>query len=122
MPISRFIQSLRDAFNGIKYAFFNERNFRIQMLAACAVMAAAIYFPLQQYERLLITVMVFAVLMTELLNTAIEKLLDLLQPRLHHYAKIVKDVMAAAVLLISFCALIVGIIILLPHIVVFFAS
>lgn len=122
MAFSRFIQSFRDAFNGLKYAFYNERNFRIQMLAACAVMAAAIYFPLQQYERLLVTVMVFAVLMMELLNTAIEKLLDLLQPRLHHYAKVVKDIMAASVLLISFCALIIGIKIFLPHVIGLFTS
>jgi diacylglycerol kinase len=122
MPFGRFFNSLRDALAGIKYAFYHERNFRIQMLAACVVMAAATYFPLEQYERLLITVMVFAVLMMELLNTAMEKLLDLLKPRLHYYAKTVKDIMAAAVFLISACALIVGIIILLPYFIGLFVS
>ena len=73
MPFGRFFNSLRDALAGIKYAFYHERNFRIQMLVACGVMAAAIYFPLGQYERLLITVMVFAVLMMELESNAVKR-------------------------------------------------
>ena len=116
MPFGRFFNSLRDALAGIKYAFYHERNFRIQMLVACVVMAAAIYFPLGQYERLLITVMVFAVLMMELLNTAMEKLLDLLKPRLHHYAKTIKDIMAAAVFVAALGAAVIGVLIFAPYI------
>ena len=76
----------------------------------------AVFLPLKESEQLLIVVMVFMVLVVELLNTAIERFIDLLKPRLHHYAKTVKDVMAGAVFLTSFCAVIVGLIIFLPYI------
>jgi undecaprenol kinase len=55
------------------------------------------------------------VLAMELLNTALEYFTDLLKPRLHHYVLVIKDTMAAAVLITSLGALIIGLIIFIPH-------
>ena len=120
MKENRFFRSLRDAMSGVQYAFYNERNFRIQFFVGCIAMIMAAFFPLSEYERLLIVVVVFSVLLTELLNTAMEKLLDLLKPRLHYYVKTVKDIMGAVVLTTSFGALIVGVVIFLPYVIKIF--
>jgi diacylglycerol kinase len=51
----------------------------------------------------------------ELLNTALEYFTDLLKPRLHHYVSLIKDIMAAAVLLTALGSAVIGLIIFLPH-------
>jgi diacylglycerol kinase len=117
MSAKRFFQSFRDAYEGIRFAFEHESNFRFQLFAALVVLFFTAWLPLRGSELLLVLVMVFMVLVVELLNTAIERFIDLLKPRLHHYAKTVKDVMAGAVFLTSLAALIVGIIIFTPYVV-----
>ena len=52
----------------------------------------------------------------ELANSAVERVTDILKPRIHDYAKEIKDIMAAAVFLASFVAAVVGLIIFLPYI------
>lgn len=117
MSVRRFGLSIKDALNGIKEAFKSEQNFRIQFVIALLVFLAAAFFPLKASETLLVILMVFFVLVMELLNTALEKFIDLLKPRLHYYAKVVKDIMAAAVFLTSLCALIVGLVIFIPYLI-----
>jgi diacylglycerol kinase len=116
---NRLFTSFKDAFEGVRYAFFHEPNFRIQIFFGLLAMLLAVIFPLKGSERLLIVILTFMVLVIELLNTAIEKFIDLLKPRLHHYAKIVKDVMAGAVFLTVLGAVIVGLIIFIPYFIVF---
>lgn len=111
----RLFRSFKDAFDGIMYAFFHEPNFRIQLCFGLVALILAVIFPLKGSERLLIVILTFMVLVIELLNTAIEKFIDLLKPRLHHYAKIVKDVMAGAVFITVIGAVIVGLIIFIPY-------
>lgn len=119
MCLKRFGRSVKDALSGLISAFKSEQNFRIQVIAAIIVIITAAYFPLKAWETLLVLLMVFFVLVMELLNTALEKFIDLLKPRLHYYAKVVKDIMAAAVLLTSICAFIVGLVIFLPYLINF---
>ncbi len=111
----RLLKSFKDAFDGIQYAFFHEPNFRIQLFFGLIALILAVIFPLKGSERLLVVILTFMVLVIELLNTAIEKFIDLLKPRLHHYAKIVKDVMAGAVFLTVIGAVTVGLIIFIPY-------
>ena len=115
MSLKRLVKSFSDAGRGFKHAFKNEQNFRTQLVIAAVVVLAALYFPLRVWELILVILMVVSVLATELLNTALENFTDLLKPRLHHYVFVVKDVMAAAVLLVSLGALVIGLIIFLPH-------
>jgi len=115
MIFGRLKQSFSDAFNGLKYAFQNEQNFRVQTVVATIVLILMVVFPLKQWETILIVMMILVVLVTELLNTALERFTDLLKPRLHHYVKVVKDVMAGAVLLTSLGAVIIGVFVFLPY-------
>lgn len=106
-----------DAGRGLRFAFKNEQNFRLQIFISALVAAAVCYFPLRVWEMILLILLVVMVLTMELLNTALEYYADLLKPRLHHYVRAIKDIMAAAVLLTSLGALAIGLIIFLPHLI-----
>lgn len=112
-----FTKALRFAWAGLKLTFQREQNFRFQVAAAAGVLLLTALLPLTRTEAALLVLVATSVLVLELVNTVVETLLDLLQPRLHHYAGMVKDLMAAAVFLASLGALLVGLIILLPHLV-----
>ncbi len=115
MSLQRLVKSFADAFRGLKHVFKSEQNFRIQVVIGCLVFVAITYFPLRNWEIILLILLVLLVLLVEILNTAFEYLSDLLKPRLHHYVYLVKDIMAGAVLLTSIVALVVGTIILYPY-------
>jgi diacylglycerol kinase len=117
MILSRIFKSFKYAFRGWWYVFKHEENFRIQMFAAVLVLVAAVYFPLSKQERIIIIFMIFLVLLMEMVNTALECLIDLLKPRLNHYVSFIKDIMAGAVLLSAVCAVTVGLFIFLPYLV-----
>lgn len=117
ISLKRLLHSFIDAARGLYFTFKNEQNFRVQILISAGVVAAMIYFPLKSWERILVVLMIIMVLTMELLNTALEYYADLLKPRLHHYVRVVKDIMAAAVLLTALGSLIIGIIIFYPHLI-----
>ncbi len=104
------------ALKGFVYAFKHEQNFRIQTVIGFCVIIAAAVFRVKAWEAVALTGMVVGVLVLEIANTVIEKLIDLLKPRMEQYSGVVKDLMATAVLLTSIGAIIVGLIIFLPHI------
>mgnify|MGYP001610079335 CR=1 FL=1 len=120
MLFSRFRRSLVDAFRGLGHVFRSEQNFRLQVVAGLLALVAAILFPLQIWERILVILLVLLVWLVEILNTVFEYLSDLLKPRLNHYIRIIKDVMAGAVLLTSLVALIIGFLIFYPHLISLF--
>jgi len=110
-----FRSSLRYAWAGLRYVWVNEQNFRIQSVAAAIVLGFAVVFQVTRTQWVVLILTVGAVLILELLNTTLERLTDLAQPRLHHYAKAMKDMMAAAVLLASAGAVIIGLLIFWPY-------
>lgn len=107
---------MRHAFRGLRHAFLRERNFQIELAFATLSMILAFTLPLTQWERAVIFLMIAVVLPMELFNTACERIVDMLKPGLHPYAKAVKDLAAAAVLIASLLAGIIGISIFLPYI------
>jgi diacylglycerol kinase len=113
--MKRFISSVKDAGRGLVYVFKKERNFRIQTAFAIAVIFIIFLFPLKVWEIIVIILLTVMVLTMELFNTALEHFTDLFKPRVHPYVGIIKDIMAAAVLMTSLGAVIIGLIILWPH-------
>lgn len=109
------IKSLGYALGGLVRAFHQEQNFRIQVLTAVIVFVLILVLPVTRFEAALVILVVMAVLVIELVNTIFEAMLDLLKPRLNHYAAVVKDLMAAAVFLASLGALFVELLIFLPY-------
>lgn len=115
--IKSFLRSLRHALSGIAYAFREERNFQIEIVLGVAAVLLALFFPLASAERAIVFLLVGFILTLELVNTAFERLLDLLKPRVHPYVKVVKDVVAGSVLVGSLVALVIGAFIFVPHVV-----
>lgn len=100
---------------GLKHVFKSEQNFRIQTVVGLFVLIAAFYLPLRNWEVILVVLLVLLVLLVEILNTVFEYFSDLLKPRLNSYVRIIKDIMAGAVLLTSIVALVIGTIIFWPY-------
>lgn len=110
------IKSFRDALRGLKRVFQSEQNFRLQLISGLTAIAGGLYFHLRNWEMVVIILLSGWVLTMELLNTTFEYFCDLLKPRLHHYVEVLKDVSAAAVFVSSLSALIIGLMIFLPHV------
>ena len=101
---------------GLIYTFRNERNFQVEVAIASLIVFLILWLPLSPLEQVAIVLTVTLVLALELINTAIERIIDILKPRIHPYARVVKDMMAGAVAVVALGACIVGAIIFLPYI------
>jgi len=116
-----FAKSMRHAVRGLILAFQSERSFRIQSAAAFAVVVLVLVLPFQTWERALLLLATASVLVLELLNSMIERLIDLVKPRMHSYVREIKDLMAAAVLVASVFSAVLGFLILWPYLPIVFA-
>jgi diacylglycerol kinase (ATP) len=103
-----FWRSFHHAFEGIIHAARTQSNMRLHLVAAALVLAATLYLRLQRPYVIGIVITVAVVLAFELVNTAIEALVDLATLENHPLAKVAKDASAAAVLVVAFAAVIVG--------------
>ena len=103
------------ALDGLKAAYRSEQSVRIQLAVSVTVVLAGGLLGLTQLEWLFVVTAIGVVVSLELLNTAIEKMLDLLHPARHDSVKFIKDVSAAAVLISSLAAAIVGLVIFGRH-------
>lgn len=112
---TRFFRSIRFALRGLSAVYQAEQNFRIQLISFVVVMGIAVMLRVRSWELIAITLAGGSVLVLECINSAVERLLDLVQPRLHGYVREIKDVMAAAVLIASVGATIVVLAILAPY-------
>ena len=105
------IKSFIVAVRGFAVALKEERNMKIHLAAALIVIVLGFYFNVSHTEWLMLLVMIGLVICTELINTAIENLTDLVSTEKQTLAGKVKDIAASAVLFSSFISVIVGFII-----------
>ncbi|NTW46189.1 MAG: diacylglycerol kinase family protein [Candidatus Moranbacteria bacterium] len=117
-----FAKSFRHAADGIRNAASTERNFRIELILGLAATVLLFLLPLSSAERGIVLLTIGVVLSLELLNTAVEHLMDVLSPQYHEAVKATKDITAGAVLLASVFAVFVGIVVFLPHIIPIFSG
>jgi diacylglycerol kinase len=115
--MKKLIRSFGFAFKGFKYAFATQQNFRIHVFAAMAASAMGWWLNISNNEWQWVILCIMLMLVTELLNTAIETLTDLVSPDYNKLAGHVKDVSAGAVLLVAIFSLITGGIIFIPKII-----
>lgn len=111
-----WLQSMQHAWSGLKYALLNERNMRIHAVIALIVGALLLVLQISVFHVLFVLLAMFLVVISELINTAIEKTIDLTKPDRHPLAKAAKDCAAAAVLLCAIFAVITGLIVFTPFI------
>lgn len=115
-----FLKGFLYAFNGLTVFFANERNGRIQLLIAIVVVLLGLLLPVTTMEWIVLLTCIGFVLSLEMINSAIEKLCNLVHPEYNAAVKIIKDISAGAVLWVSAVSLIIGIIIFLPKILYLF--
>lgn len=115
LSLKQLNHSLRYAFKGFRFVFTHEQNFRIQIFVALLVLIAMVYFRVTGIHAVMLIFSIVSVLVLEVVNSVFEHLIDLLKPRLHYVVGEIKNMMAAAVLLASVSAVIVGTIIFWPY-------
>ncbi|TCC93236.1 diacylglycerol kinase family protein [Pedobacter frigiditerrae] len=115
--MKKFLKSFIYSFNGLSYAFRTQLSFRVHCLAAVLVVLLGLYFKLNSYEWLWIAIAIAVVVILELVNTAIEILVDLVSPEQNPKAGAIKDVASAAVLIGGLMALVIGLIIFVPKLI-----
>jgi len=107
--------SFKAAYAGLKETLIFEKSFRFMVITALIVMVAMIYFPTTRIEKMILLILIFTVLTLELINSTIERIMDLINPDHDERVRIIKDLMAAIVLLVSLGALAIGLIIFWPY-------
>ena len=109
MKTRNWLESFRHAVNGIRATARRERNFRIHIVVAVVAIAACIVLRVRFIHFAMVGLSIFFVMAMELVNTAVEALVDMYcRGKSHPLAKLAKDAAAGAVLLAAVQALIVG--------------
>ena len=107
--------SFRYAAQGLGYGFISQRNFRIHVIIGAVVFTLGLWLQLAALPMAVLVLTVAAVLVLELLNTAIAAVVDLaIGRRFHPLARIAKDCAAAAVLVAAISSLLIALLLLLP--------
>ena len=105
-------ESFAHAWHGVRHAITSERNFKIHILFAIAAAVLCILLPVDNVHAFMVMYAIFFVLCMELINTAVEAMVDLhCGKKITPLAKIAKDCCAGAVLLASIQAIFVGIVV-----------
>jgi len=112
----RLKKSFQYATRGFWYVFKNEQNIRLHLIISLGVIILMIYFQVTLWQAIILFLVMLLVIVLELINTIFEKMVDILRPRIHYYAEVIKDIMAATVLVSSIGAVIIGILIFAPYI------
>ncbi|MFS0689774.1 diacylglycerol kinase family protein [Sporosarcina sp. 179-K 8C2 HS] len=109
-----FFKSFHYAFKGIVHGFLTERNMRFHLLAIIVVSIAGVLTGLTVTEWCIIFILFGGMTALELINTAVERTIDLITNEFHPLAGQAKDLASGAVLVFAFFSAIIGMIIFIP--------
>ncbi len=109
--IKELINSFKYAITGIKSAVKNEQNLRIHFLVAAIVLVLAFFLKIPKIEFIVLILIITLVIISELFNSVVEYIVDLITSEFHPLAKLAKDVAAGAVLFTAIVSVIIGILI-----------
>ncbi len=112
-----FKGSVKNCLDGISYVTKSEKNFKREIALGIIALILSYILKIDKIEFIIVLTMICLILTTEIINTAIERAVDLVTKEYHELARIAKDVSAGSVLVTSIFALIIGIIIFIPKII-----
>jgi undecaprenol kinase len=115
MKKQKLLKSFKHAFLGILFCLRSERNMQIHATATVLVLLIGTYVQVTKMEWLVLLLTIGGVLSLEMVNTALEKTVDLATAERHPLAKIAKDAAAGAVLVFSCIAVVIGLVIFIPY-------
>ncbi len=113
----RFVKSFGYSIDGLKYAYKYEQSMLIHVIATVGVIGANFLFHVSGMEWLITLLSIGMVLSAELINTAIEAVVDLVTLEIHPLAKIAKDCGSAATFVLAMMAGAIGFVVYIPHII-----
>ena len=113
-----FIDSVKNCLDGINYTITHENNFKREMILGIIAVILSAVLKISILEWVIVLLLINFVLVCELINTALEKAVDLYTKEFNQTAKIVKDVAGATVLVMSIFSAIIGAIIFIPKILI----
>ena len=116
LNIKLLIKSFQYAWEGVWFVITHNQNMRIHIAVALIVVGASIFFRVNPFEMGILGVMILLVIGAEMINTAMEEIVNLISREHRKEAKIAKDVSAGMVLVCALGSTIVGILIFVPHI------
>lgn len=102
------LQSFKHSVEGIIYCLQTQRNMRIHFFAALMVLLGSIFLQLSKYDIMILLLVIAMVVICEMINTAIEKTVDMYTDKFHPLARISKDVAAGAVLVSAIVSVLIG--------------
>lgn len=117
MKNRNIFESFRNAGQGIKTAFQDERNFRIEIYLGMIAVIMGVWLKINVLEWTAVVFCIMLVVVSEMVNSALEHLVNLFSPEYHDLARKAKDISAGAVLMISAGAGIIGCMIFLPKLI-----
>ena len=117
LDVPKLFRSFKYAIRGLYHLWKREQNARIHTFAAALLGFAAYGFHLSRLEAAILFFAVVLVFAVEIINTAIEKLLDIVHPHSHSQIAFIKDALAGAVLISATIALVVAVLVFYPHVV-----
>lgn len=113
--VSKRVLSFKYAFEGIWSAFREEPNLKFHFFAGLLAVILGLLFQISSTEWLSLIITIGLVISVELTNTSIEAVVDSFTDQIHPGAKLAKDISAGAVLIVSIMALLIGLLIFVPH-------
>jgi diacylglycerol kinase (ATP) len=116
MKENTLLESFDHAVRGVLFCVRNERNFRIHLIFAFGALLGSVFLHLSLVEFYVLLLVITMVLIAEMVNTALEKLVDLATPEYNRLAREIKNIGAACVLVAVVVSLFIGYLILGKHI------
>lgn len=113
--LRNFARGFRFALAGIKIAWCEEKNFKVEFVCAVLALALSLYLRVSAFEFALVTLAIGFVLTSEAFNTALEELCDKFSPTHDPHIAKIKDLAAAAVLIAALTAFFIGLFVFIPH-------
>ncbi len=112
MKNRNFRDSFKTALQGIWYAIVKERNMKIHLVAAAIVLIVSAWLKVSRQELSILCLAIALVICFELINTAMEVMVDIIVDVYHPKAKIIKDVSAGAVFVSALISIAIGVLVL----------
>ena len=117
--LGRFRNSFKYSMAGLRYAYKNEQSMTIHVMVTALVIILGLLCGISRIEWVICLFLIGIIMACELINTAIEAVVDLCTQDYHPLAKVAKDTASAAVFVFSMISAVVGILIFLPYIIKF---
>lgn len=112
--MKRFFKAFQFAWEGIVHGFHRERNFKFHLCAMVLVIVAGVWTGLTTVEWSIVLILIGGMLALELVNSAVERVVDLVTTERHALAKQAKDLVAGAVLIYAIVSAIIGLLLFIP--------